>query len=147
MRPSIRQLEDIVGKVRRYVLKMRPESFNGWTREALEDYLISHFQQGTIEVVMMDDEVVGLIIAWKQKGFDHIPWNWQKHNKKGDVYWYDQFMGDCPQTAMLAAVYFCESHRDCVSLPGAGFRNGKLKRYSPGFQWKLYKKAEGLYGN
>lgn len=147
MRNSVRELKEIVDKTRLYMLRKSPKSFVGWTREALEDYLIFHFQQSTIEVAMINDEVVGLMIAWKQMGFDHVPWRWQRENKRGNVYWYDQFMADSPDIGLALLVYFCEAHKDCIKKPGAGFRNGKLRRYNPGFQWKLYKKAEGLYGN
>lgn len=147
MRNGLRELTGLVDKIRRYAIRKSPDSFKGWTREAIEDYVLHHMEHGSIEVAMVDDEVVGLIIGWRQNGMDHIPWKWQKPDPKGDVYWYDQFMADCPQIAMCLAIYFCESHPDCVKMKGVGFRNGKLKRYNPGFQWKLYKKAEGLYGN
>ena len=49
-----------------YLLHKLPDSFKGWTREAVEDYVMFHAEQGTLKIACQDDHVVGVLVGWRQ---------------------------------------------------------------------------------
>ena len=140
---------NLVTSIHDYIRKKGGHFFRDWTREALEDKIEFHLQDDTISIAIdHDGNVCGVFIGWCQRGSEHIPWKWQHNNTiTGDTWWIDQFMADCPCVAASLAVKFCEKWPQIAHMPTAMHRRGKLKKAPPGYLFKVYKKAETLYGN
>jgi len=131
-----------------YILKKGGKFFKGWTREALEDYVAFHIKQGTMCIVANhDDNIMGLIVGWQQRGSEHIPFRWQKTDPIGSHWWIDQYMADDPIAATMATIEMCERFPQVASLPSVAFRRGKIRVYPPGKLLEIFTRAEALYGN
>lgn len=132
-----------------YISDNASEFFPGWTREALEDYVNHHMDQGTISVGIDENaEICGVLIGWAQMGDSHIPFRWQRHNPDGDHWWWDQFIADSPHVAASLIIDICEKFPMAVCLPSVAMRRGKIRKYSSnGALMKIYERAERLYGN
>lgn len=139
---------NLIKQITDYILLRGCKFFSGWTREALEDYVIHHLNQGTISVVVDGEAVNAVVIGWAQVGDEHIKWNWQSHDPSGDHWWWDQFFADSPYHGALAIVDLCERFPLAAHLPSVAFRRGKVRKYNkPNQLMNIYKKAENLYGN
>lgn len=139
---------NLVASIHDYIRKKGGHFFRDWTREALEDKIEFHLKENTISVGWdKNGNVTGVFIGWFQRGSEHIPWNWQHNDINGDHLWIDQFMADSPVIASVIAVRFCEFWPMASHMPTAMHRRGKLKKAPPGYLFKVYKKAETLYGN
>lgn len=136
----------MVQKVAKYLRAKLPDNFVGWTDEALEDYVLFHFQQETIMFALNDDDVVRAVgIGWKTKGKEIKPWTWQKQDEDGDHWYWDQLAGDTTTAVMSVCAAFFLKHPASALLPAYGIRNGKLRDIVAGL--KLYRKGEQLYGS
>lgn len=115
-----------------YLLAKLPTSFKGWTREAVEDYVIFHAQQNTLKVAMQDGHVVAVLVGWRQMGPEPKEWTWQQSDPNGDHWYWHQFAADCALFAMAAAAKFFHDRPESAILPAIGYRNGKLTTYPKG---------------
>ncbi len=126
-----------------YLLSKVPDSFRGWTREALEDYVLFHAEQGTMKVATQENRVVGVLIGWRQKGAEPKPWAWQPSDPDGDYWYWHQFAADRPRIAMAMAATFFHSRPEAAILPAIGYRNGKLTTYRKG-SLPIYRVADKI---
>ena len=55
----------MIPQITDYLLRKLPDSFKGWTREALEDYVLFHAQQGTLKIATQDEQVVAVLVGWR----------------------------------------------------------------------------------
>jgi hypothetical protein len=122
----------MIKDIANYLLSKVPDSFNGWTREALEDYVLFHAEQGTLKVATQENRVVGVLIGWRQKGAEPKPWAWQASDPEGDYWYWHQFAADSAVFAMAVAATFFHSRPEAAILPAIGYRNGKLTTYKKG---------------
>ena len=128
-----------------YLLHKLSDSFAGWTREAVEDYVIFHAEQGTLKVATQDDHVVAVLVGWRQMGPEPKEWIWQKSDPNGDHWYWHQFAADCALFAMAVAAKFFHDRPESAILPAIGHRNGKLTTYKKG-SMPIYKVANKKYG-
>lgn len=135
----------MIKDIANYLLSKVPDSFNGWTREALEDYVLFHAEQGTMKVATHENRVVGVLIGWRQKGAEPKPWAWQPSDPEGDHWYWHQFASDRPRIAMAMAATFFHSRPEAAILPAIGYRNGKLTTYKKG-SLPIYRVADKKYG-
>ena len=129
-----------------YLLHKLPTSFIGWTREAVEDYVIFHAQQNTLKVALQDGHVVAVLVGWRQMGPEPKEWTWQKSDSVGDHWYWHQFAADCALFAMAVAAKFFHDRPESAILPAIGYRNGKLTTYKKG-SMPIYRVADKKYGN
>jgi len=128
-----------------YLLHKLPDSFTGWTREAVEDYVMFHAEQGTLKVALQDGHVVAVLVGWRQMGPEPKEWTWQKSDPNGDHWYWHQFAADCALFAMAVAAKFFHDRPESAILPAIGHRNGKLTTYKKG-SMPIYKVANKKYG-
>jgi len=128
-----------------YLLAKVPTSFQGWTREAVEDYVMFHAQQNTLKVALQDGHVVAVLVGWRQMGPEPKEWTWQKSDPNGDHWYWHQFAADCALFAMAVAAKFFHDAPESAILPAIGYRNGKLTTYKQG-SMPIYKVANKKYG-
>jgi len=126
-----------------YLLAKVPDSFTGWTREALEDYVTFHAEQGTLKVACQDNHVVAVLVGWRQKGAEPKHWDWQPSDPDGDHWYWHQFAADSALFAMAVAAKFFHDRPEAAILPAIGYRNGKLTTYKKGVL-PIYKMASKL---
>ena len=139
---------NLVTSIHDYIRLRGGKYFEGWTREALEDKIEFHLRENTISVAVNDTgDVCGVLIGWCQVGCDYIPWKWQHNDLNGDHWWIDQFMADSPSVAAQLAVNFAEKWPQVATMPTTRHRKGKLRVNPPGYLFRIYEKAEKLYGN
>ena len=129
-----------------YLLHKLPDSFKGWTREAVEDYVMFHAQQNTLKVALQDGHVVAVLVGWRQMGPEPKEWTWQKSDPNGDHWYWHQFAADCALFAMAVAANYFHHRPESAILPAIGFRNGKLTTYKKG-SMPIYRMADKKYGN
>jgi hypothetical protein len=128
-----------------YLLHKLSDSFKGWTREALEDYVMFHAEQGTLKVALQDGHVVAVLVGWRQMGSEPKEWTWQKSDPNGDHWYWHQFAADCALFAMAVAANYFHHRPESAILPAIGHRNGKLTTYKKG-SMPIYKVANKKYG-
>ena len=128
-----------------YLLHKLPTSFQGWTREAVEDYVMFHAEQGTLKVAMQDGHVVAVLVGWRQMGPEPKEWTWQQSDPVGDYWYWHEFAADCALFAMAVAAKFFHDRPESAILPAIGHRNGKLTTYKKG-SMPIYKVANKKYG-
>ena len=115
-----------------YLLHKLPDSFKGWTREAVEDYVSFHAAQGTLKIACQDDHVVAVLVGWRQMGPEPKAWSWQPNDPNGDHWYWHQFAADCAVFAMAVAAKFFHDRPESAILPAIGYRNGKLTIFKKG---------------
>lgn len=115
-----------------YLLRKLPDSFNGWTREAVEDYVLFHAEQGTLKIATQDEKVVAVLVGWRQMGAEPKAWEWQATDPNGDHWYWHQFAADCAVFAMAVAAKFFHDRPESAILPAIGYRNGKLTIFKKG---------------
>lgn len=134
----------MIPQITDYLLAKVPDSFTGWTREALEDYVVFHADQNTLKVAYLEGKVVAVLVGWRQKGPEPKHWDWQPSDPAGDHWYWHQFAADKPAYAMAAAAKFFQDQPAAAILPGIGYRNGKLTIYPKGVL-PIYKMASKRY--
>lgn len=122
----------MIAAITDYLLTKVPDSFKGWTREAVEDYVTFHAEQGTLKVACQDDHVVAVLVGWRQKGQEPQPWAWQASDAEGDYWYWHQFAADSAVFAMAVAAKYFHDRPEAAILPAIGFRNGKLTIFKKG---------------
>ena len=128
-----------------YLLHKLPTSFKGWTREAVEDYVMFHAKQGTLKAAVEHGHVVAVLVGWRQMGSEPKEWSWQQSDPNGDHWDWHQFAADDAIMAMTVAAKFFQDRPESAILPAIGHRNGKLKTYKTG-SMPLYEVAQKKYG-
>jgi hypothetical protein len=53
----------MIPQITDYLLRKLPDSFQGWTREAVEDYVMFHAEQGTLKIATQDDRAVARAVT------------------------------------------------------------------------------------
>ena len=122
----------MIPQITDYLLAKVPDSFKGWTREAVEDYVMFHAEQGTLKIACQDDHVVAVLVGWRQTGPEPKAWSWQPNDPNGDHWYWHQFAADCALFAMAVAAKFFHDRPESAILPAIGHRNGKLVTYKKG---------------
>jgi len=135
----------MIPQITDYLLAKVPDSFKGWTREAVEDYVMFHAEQGTLKIACQDDHVVAVLVGWRQMGPEPKAWSWQPNDPNGDHWYWHQFAADCAVFAMAVAAKFFHDRPEAAILPAIGYRNGKLTTYKKG-SMPIYKAADKKYG-
>ena len=136
----------MIPQITDYLLAKVPDSFKGWTREAVEDYVMFHAEQGTLKIACQDDHVVAVLVGWRQTGPEPQAWSWQPNDPNGDHWYWHQFAADCAVFAMAVAAKFFHDRPESAILPAIGHRNGKLVTYKKG-SMPIYKVAYKKHGN
>lgn len=122
----------MIAAITDYLLKKVPDSFQGWTREAIEDYVLFHAEQGTLKIATQQDHVVAVLVGWRQNGDQPVQWQWQKSDPNGSHWYWHQFAADSVIFAMAVAAKFFHDKPESAILPAIGYRNGKLTTYPKG---------------
>ena len=135
----------MIAAITDYLLRKLPDSFNGWTREAVEDYVLFHAEQGTLKIATQDDRVVAVLVGWRQTGAEPKAWEWQTSDPNGDHWYWHQFAADCAVFAMAVAAKFFHDRPESAILPAIGYRNGKLTIFKKG-SMPIYRVADKKYG-
>lgn len=135
----------MIAAITDYLLRKLPDSFNGWTREAVEDYVLFHAEQGTLKIATQDEKVVAVLIGWRQMGAEPKAWEWQATDPNGDHWYWHQFAADCAVFAMAVAAKFFHDRPESAILPAIGYRNGKLTIFKKG-SMPIFKVADKKYG-
>lgn len=135
----------MIKQITDYLLAKVPDSFNGWTREAVEDYVLFHAEQGTLKIACQDDHVVAVLVGWRQMGPEPKAWSWQPNDPNGDHWYWHQFAADCAVFAMAVAAKFFHDRPESAILPAIGYRNGKLTIFKKG-SMPIYRVADKKYG-
>ena len=130
--PSAATRLSMIKPITDYLLRKLPDSFKGWTREAVEDYVLFHAQQGTLKIATQDEKVVAVLVGWRQTGPEPKAWEWQASDPNGDHWYWHQFAADCAVFAMAVAAKFFHDRPESAILPAIGYRNGKLTTYKKG---------------
>ena len=135
----------MIAAITDYLLKKVPDSFKGWTREAVEDYVMFHAEQSTLKIATQQDHVVAVLVGWRQNGDQPIEWQWQKSDPNGSHWYWHQFAADAAVFAMAVAAKFFHDRPESAILPAIGYRNGKLTTYKNG-SMPIYRVASQKYG-
>ena len=130
--PAVRFYLGMIHQITDYLLRKLPDSFKGWTREAVEDYVLFHLDQGTLKVATQDDQVVAVLVGWRQLSPNPQAWAWQASDPEGDHWYWHQFAADNAIFAMAVAAKFFHDRPESAILPAIGYRNGKLTTYPKG---------------
>ena len=135
----------MITQITDYLLRKLPDSFKGWTREAVEDYVLFHAEQGTLKIACQDDHVVAVLVGWRQLSPNPQAWAWQPSDPEGDYWYWHQFAADSAVFAMAVAAKFFHDRPEAAILPAIGYRNGKLTTYKKG-SMPIYRVAHKKYG-
>lgn len=133
----------MIPQITDYLLAKVPDSFKGWTREAVEDYVMFHAEQGTLKIACQDDHVVAVLVGWRQTGPEPKAWSWQPNDPNGDHWYWHQFAADCALFAMAVAAKFFHDRPESAILPAIGYRNGKLTIFKKG-SMPIYRMASKM---
>jgi len=135
----------MITEIAQYMLRTLPDSFKGWTLEAMEDYVMFHVEQDTIRIGLDNGVVVGVLVGWRQHGDEVKPWVWQPSDPTGDRWYWHQFAADHPTIAMVVASKFFLDRPESAFLPAVGIRNGRPTVYRKG-TLPIYRAAQRRYG-
>ena len=132
--------------IAKYLLAKVPGNFDGWTLEALEDYVDHHATQGTLSYMGCEKGAIyGVLIGHQQMGTKLLKFKWQKTDPNGDCWWWDHFVADDASIALGLMKDMMQRNPASAFLRCAGFRNGKRRVWKSGEQLMEFKKALNLY--
>lgn len=133
-------------KLVQYLLQKLPNSFKGWTREALEDYVMWQIERNQL-VAAVDDHgnIRAIVIGWPTEEMQVELFRWQEPTQHGRYWYWDQIAGDNPLAVMAAFSEMFNLRSDACNLPAFGVRHGKVRQFKQALD--LYKIGEKLYGN
>lgn len=134
----------MIREITAYLRAKLPDSFIGWTQEALEDYVMFHMEQGTLKCAVEGSTIKAVVIGWQVSSKELRPWSWQRQDAMGEFWYWDQLAGDDANSVMACCAAMFQHHPAAGMLPAFGVRNGKLRDIDLGI--KLYKIGERLYG-
>jgi hypothetical protein len=129
-----------------YVRQKLPDSFKGWTQEALEDYVMWQIERNQL-VAAVDDQgsVRSIVIGWPTEEMQVESFRWQETTEHGRFWYWDQIAGDNPAALMSAFAEMFRRRPESASLPSYGVRHRKVRFF--GTALDVYKTGEKIYGN
>jgi hypothetical protein len=129
-----------------YIRQKLPDSFKGWTQEALEDYLMFQIERNQL-VAAVDDQgsVRAIVIGWPTEEMQVESFRWQETTEHGRFWYWDQIAGDNPAALMSAFAEMFRRRPESASLPSYGVRHRKVRFF--GTALDVYKTGEKIYGN
>jgi hypothetical protein len=136
----------MLDKLTTYVRQKLPDSFKGWTQEALEDYLMFQMERNQL-VAAVDEhgEVRAVVIGWPTEEMQVESFRWQEPTKHGRFWYWDQIAGDHPIALMSAFAEMFRRRTESATLPSYGVRHRKVRFF--GTALDVYKTGEKIYGN
>lgn len=135
----------MVKEITDYLLQKLPNSFKGWTREALEDYVMFHMEHDQLLVVCNSDGIQAVLIGWPTEEMQVEQFRWQEPTRHGRFWFWDQLVAKTPEACMVGFAEFFYRRPEAASLPSFGVRHGKIRRFKPAL--KLYQKGNEIYGH
>jgi len=136
----------MLDKLTTYVRQKLPDSFKGWTQEALEDYLMFQMERNQLVAAVDEhEEVKAVVIGWPTEEMQVESFRWQEPTKHGRFWYWDQIAGDHPIALMSAFAQMFRRRPESSSLPSFGVRHGKVRHF--GTALAVYKTGEKIYGN
>ena len=66
----------MVKEITDYLLQKLPNSFKGWTREALEDYVMWNIERNQLLAVTNNGEIQGVLIGWPTEEMQVESFRW-----------------------------------------------------------------------
>ena len=135
----------MVKEITDYLLQKLPNSFKGWTREALEDYVMWHIERNQLLAVTSNGEIQGVLIGWPTEEMQVESFRWQEPTKHGRFWYWDQLACNTPESCMVGFAEFFYRRPEAASLPSYGVRHGKIRKFKHAL--KIYQKGQEIYGN
>lgn len=133
-------------KLVQYLLQKLPNSFKGWTREALEDYVIWQIERNQlVAAVDVQGSVKAIVIGWPTEEMQVESFRWQETTEHGRFWYWDQIAGDNPVALMAAFGEMFRRRPESATLPSYGVRHRKVRFF--GTALDVYKTGEKIYGN
>jgi hypothetical protein len=132
----------ITEALRGYLADNAAKFYQGFTDEALLDYVMFHMQQQTLAFVHLNQEVVGVMIGWQQQESEPVPFHWQPHDPTGGYWYWDMFVASTPEAALALADAFRRTWPDSDKLPAVATRNTVVRHYKPGHLSRLLTKGQ-----
>ena len=131
-----------------YLLEKLPKSFDGWTREAVEDYVIHNIRNHQLVAATSKESgrVVGVMTGWSQKGDNVERYNFQESDPDGDTWVWHQWAADDKATAAVLAQSMMARRPECVMMPSVAHRRGRIRKYKPGQPLHILIKAKETHG-
>ena len=128
-----------------YLLEKVPSNFRGWTREALEDYVMFHVEHSQLVAVINNEGVQALLIGWPTEEKQVEQFRWQTPTQHGRFWFWDQIAANTHEAFMLGISEFFYRRPESASLPSFGVRHGKVRSFKPVLT--IYQKGQEIYGN
>lgn len=128
-----------------YLLQKLPDNFKGWTREAVEDYVMFHVEHSQLVAVTNSEGVQAMLIGWPTEEMQVEDFRWQEPTHHGRFWFWDQLIANTPEACMVGFAEFFRRRPEAASLPSYGVRHGKIRRFRPAM--KIYQKGQEIYGN
>ena len=136
----------MLDKLTTYVRQKLPDSFRGWTQEALEDYLMFQMERNQlVAAVDAQGSVRAIVIGWPTEEMQVESFRWQETTEHGRFWYWDQIAGDNPIALMSAFAEMFRRRPESASLPSYGVRHRKVRFF--GTALDVYKTGEKIYGN
>ena len=128
-----------------YLLQKLPKNFVGWTREALEDYVMFHMERSQLVAVINSQGVQAVLIGWPTEERQLEQFRWQEPTRYGRFWFWDQLAAETPEAFMVGISEFFDRRPESASLPSYGVRHGRVRDFRPVL--KIYQKGQEIYGN
>lgn len=128
-----------------YLLQKLPDNFVGWTREAVEDYVMFHVEHSQLVAVINSEGVQAVLIGWPTEEKQVEQFCWQEPTQHGRFWYWDQLAANTPEAFMLGISEFFHRRPESASLPSYGVRHGKVRTFRPVLM--IYQKGQEIYGN
>lgn len=135
----------MIQQITDYLQQKLQENFRGWTREALEDYVVWHIERNQLLAVTNGGHVQGVLIGWPTEERQVESFRWQEPTRYGRFWFWDQLAAETPEVFMVGFAEFIARRPDAASLPSYGIRHGKVRDFRPVL--KIYQKGQEIYGN
>lgn len=128
-----------------YLLQKLPKNFVGWTREALEDYVMFHMERSQLVAVINSQGVQAVLIGWPTEERQLEQFRWQEPTRYGRFWFWDQLAAETPEAFLVGISEFFDRRPESASLPSYGVRHGRVRDFRPVL--KIYQKGQEIYGN
>jgi len=135
----------MVKEITDYLQEKLTKSFNGWTREALEDYVVWNIERNQLLAVTNDGEIQAVLVGWPTEEMQVESFRWQEPTQHGRFWYWDQLAANSPEAFMVGIAEFLYRRPDSGSLPSYGVRHGKVRAFQP--VMKIYQKGQEIYGH
>ena len=135
----------MINQISQYLLRKLPKSFQGWTNEAVEDYVLFHVEHQQLIAVESDQGIQSVIIGWPTEEMQLEQFRWKEPTKHGRYWFCDQIASETPEACMICFSQFFLRRPESIELPSFGVRHGKIREFAPALL--IYKKGNEIYGN